>query len=128
MSGRAIVLRITSVLGAVIGYGCFAAFLSLIGLQAYRWFREGEWPHIGMSEGLRAVLAHCCIKDGDTGRLAALVHWLEAPPVDWLGLHRMLEVLPASLALFALSIAGNCIFIYSLDRIGELKRSRSAAT
>ena len=128
MSGRAIVLRITSVLGAVIGYGCFAAFLSLIGLQAYRWFREGEWPHIGMSEGLRAVLAHCCIKDGDTGRLAALAHWLEAPPVDWLGLHRMLEVLPASLALFALSIAGNCIFIYSLDRIGELKRSRSAAT
>jgi hypothetical protein len=128
MSGRAIVLRITSVLGAVIGYGCFAAFLSLIGMQAYRWFREGEWPHIGMSEGLRAVLAHCCIKDGDTGRLAALVHWLEAPPVDWLGLHKMLEVLPASLALFALSIAGNCIFIYSLDRIGELKRSRSAAT
>jgi hypothetical protein len=127
MSGRAIVLRITSVLGAVIGYGSFAAFLSLIGLQGYRWFREGEWPHIGMSEGLRAVLAHCCIKDGDAGRLTALAHWLEAPPVDWLGLHKMLEVLPASLALFALSIVGNCIFIYSLDRIGELKRSRSAA-
>jgi hypothetical protein len=126
MSGRAIVLRITSVLGAVIGYGCLAAFLSLIGLQVYRWFREGEWPHIGMSEGLRTVLAHCSIKDGDTGRLAALAHWLEAPPVDWLGLHKMLEVLPASLALFALSIVGNLIFIYSLDRIGELKRSRSA--
>jgi hypothetical protein len=127
MSGRAIVLRITSVLGAVIGYGCFAAFLSLIGLQGYRWFREGEWPHLGMSEGLRAVLAHCCIKDGDAGRLAALAHWLEAPPVDWLGLHKMLEVLPASLALFALSIVGNCIFIYSLDRIDELKRSRPVA-
>lgn len=123
MSGRAIVLRITCVLGAVIGYGCFAAFLSLIGLQGYRWFREGEWPHLGMSEGLRAVLAHCCIKDGDAGRLAALAHWLEAPPVDWLGLHKILEVLPASLALFALSIVGNCIFIYSLDRIEELKRS-----
>lgn len=127
MSGRAIVLRITSVLGAVIGYGCLAALLSLISLQLYRWFREGEWPHIGMSEGLRAVLTHCCIKDGDTTRLAALAHWLEAPPVDWLGLHKMLEVVPASLALFALSILGNCIFIYSLDRIEEIKRSRSTA-
>lgn len=125
MSGRAIVLRITSVLGAVIGYGCLAALLSLISLQLYRWFREGEWPHIGMSEGLRAVLRHCCIKDGDTTRLAALAHWLEAPPVDWLGLHKMLEVVPASLALFALSILGNCIFIYSLDRIEENKRSCS---
>lgn len=127
MNGRAIVLRITSVLGGVIGYGCFAAFLSLIGLQVYRWFREGEWPHIGMSEGLRAVLAHCCMKGGDPGRLAALAHWLEAPPVDWLGLHRVLEVVPASLALFALSTVGNCIFIYGLDRIAELKRNGSAA-
>lgn len=127
MRGRAIVLRVMSVLAAVIGYGCFAAFLTLIGLQAYRWFREDEWPHVGMSEGLRIVLAHCCVKDGDTGRLAALAHWLEAPPVDWLGLHKMLEVLPASLALFALSIVGNCIFIYSLDRLEELRRSPSTA-
>ena len=127
MSGRAIVLRITSVLGAVIGYGFFAAFVSLISLQVYRWFREGDWPHVGLSEGLRAVLAHCCVKDGDAGRLAALAHWLEAPPVDWLGLHRILEVVPASLALFALSVVGNCIFIYGLDRIEELKRNHSVA-
>jgi hypothetical protein len=127
MRGRALVLRITSVLGALIGYGCLAAFLSLISLQLYRWFREGDWPHIGVSEGLRAVLTRCCIKDGDTGRLAALAHWLEAPPVDWLGLHKMLEVVPASLALFALSIVGNCIFIYSQDRIALLKRSPSTA-
>jgi hypothetical protein len=26
------------------------------------------------------------------------------------------EVVPASLALFAVSIAGNCLFIYSRDR------------
>jgi hypothetical protein len=127
MTGRVVVLRITSVLGAVIGYGCLIAFLSLIGLQLYRWFREGEWPHIGMSEGLRTLLAHCCIKDGGTGRLAALSHWLEAPPVDWLGLHKMLEVVPASLALFAVSILGNCIFICSQDRIDDYKRSRSKA-
>ena len=125
MSARAIVLRILSVLGAVIGYGCLAAFLSLVGLQLYRWFRVGDWPHIGMSEGLHAVLVHCCIKDGDSGRLAALAHWLEAPPVDWLGLHKMLEVVPASLALFALSIVGNCIFIYGRDRITALKRDGS---
>ena len=118
MSGREILLRITRVLGAVIGYGCLVAFLCLISLQLYRWFREGEWTHIGMSDGLRTVLAHCCLQDGDAGRLAALSRWLEAP-VDWLGLHKVLEVIPASLALFALSIVGNSIFIYCRDRIEE---------
>jgi hypothetical protein len=124
MSGRAIVLRITSVLAAVVGYGCLAAFLCLISLQLYRWFREGEWTPIGTSDGMRVALAHCCVKDGDTGRLATLAHWLDAPPVDWLGLHKVLEVIPASLALFAVSILGNCIFIYSLDRLDEYKRDR----
>jgi hypothetical protein len=74
--------------------------------------------HFGVSEGLRDGLLRCCVKDGDTGRLAALVHWLDAP-VDWLGLHKVLEVVPASLALFAVSILGNSIFIYCRDRIAE---------
>jgi hypothetical protein len=34
-----------------------------------------------------------------------------------LGLHQVLEILPASLALFALSIVGNSIFIYCSDRL-----------
>lgn len=113
--GGAVVLRIIGGLGAVLGYGCLAAFLYLISLQIYRWFREGEWSHFGVAEGLRLSLTRCCVNDGDTGRLAALVHWLEAP-VDWLGLHKVLEILPASLALFALSILGNSIFIYCRDR------------
>ena len=123
IGGREIVLRITCGLGAVIGYGCLVAFLYLNSLQLYRWFRDGEWTHIGMSDGLRAALARCCINSDDTGRLAALWHWLDAP-VNWLGLHRVLEVVPASLALFALSIAGNSLFIYSCDRIDEFKRGR----
>ena len=123
ISVREIVLRITCGLGAVVGYGCLAAFLYLISLQLYRWFRDGEWTHIGTSDGLRAALARCCINSDDTGRLAALWHWLDAP-VNWLGLHRVLEVVPASLALFALSIAGNSLFIYSCDRIDEFKRGR----
>ena len=102
--------------GAVIGYGCLIAFLFLVGLQSYRWFREGEWTHFGMNDGLRTGLVHCCIKDGDTGRLAAFMHWLDAP-VNWLGLHKVFEVIPASLALFVLSIAGNCLFIYCRDRL-----------
>jgi hypothetical protein len=109
-------------LGALVGYGCLAAFLCLIGLQIYRWFREGEWTHFGVSEGLRVGLSQCCVKDGDTGKLAALVHWLDAP-VDWLGLHKVLEIMPASLALFAMSILGNSIFIYCCDRIGERERA-----
>jgi hypothetical protein len=123
ISGRDIVLRITQAIGAVVGYGGLAAFLWLTSVQLYRWFRDGEWTHIGVSDGLRAALARCCADSSDTGRLAALWHWVDAP-VDWLGLHKVLEVVPASLALFALAIAGNSIFIYSCDRIDEFRRGR----
>ena len=122
LSGRGIVLRMVRVVGAVLAYGCLAAFLYLIGAQMYHWFREGEWTHFGVIDGLRIALSTCCVKDGDTGRLAVLVHWLDAP-VDWLGVHKVLESMPASLALFAVSILGNSIFIYCCDRIAERERS-----
>jgi len=114
-NGGVVLVRITGAFGAVLGYGCLAAFLYLISLQIYRWFREGDWTHFGVADGMQLWLTRCCVKDGDTGRLAALVHWLEAP-TDWMGLHKVLEILPASLALFALSILGNSIFIYCRDR------------
>jgi hypothetical protein len=113
---RDVILRLISAVGAVIGYGCLIAFLFLVGLQCYLWFRDGEWTHIGMTDGLRVGLVHCCVKDGDTGRLAAFIHWLVAP-VNWLGMHKVFEVVPASLAVFAMSIAGNCLFIYCRDRL-----------
>lgn len=116
MSGSKSLLKFWSIAGAVVGYGALGAFVVLVGWQSYRWFRDGEWTHVGMSDGLRIGLQHCCVNDGDTGRLAALVHWLDAP-VDWLGMHKVVEVLPASLALFAVSILGNCIFIYCRDRL-----------
>jgi hypothetical protein len=109
-------LKFSRVFGAAIGYGCLFAFLSLVGAQVYRWFRDGEWTHIGLADGLRDGLLHCCVKEGATGRLATLIQWLEAPE-HWLGLHKVFEVVPASLALFAFSIAGNCLFIYSKDRL-----------
>lgn len=115
-------LRIEGVLGAAIGYGSLAAFLGLIGLQIHRWLREGEWTHIGVVDCLRSTLSFFGVPDGGgVGRAAALSHWLDAP-IDWLGLHRVLEALPASLALFAISILGNCIFIYSSDRLREMHR------
>jgi hypothetical protein len=116
MKARGTILGVTSAIGAVIGYGCLIAFLYVVGLQAYRWFRDGEWTHIGISDGLRIGLVKCCLKDGDSGRLAAFMHWLVAP-VNWLGMHKVFEVVPASLALFAISIAGNCLFIYCKDRL-----------
>ena len=115
MKAAAAMLRFSSAIGAAIGYGCLFAFLALVGTQVYRWFRDGEWSHFGVIEGMRVGLTRCCVNDGDTGRLAALMHWLDAP-VDWLGLHKVLEILPASLALFALSILGNSVFIYCRDR------------
>ena len=115
---RKVVLQISQVLGAVVGYGCLAAFLFLVGMQSYRWLRDGEWTHVGVTEGVRASLSRCCVNDGDTGRLASLMHWIDTP-TDWLGLHTVLDVLPASLALFALSILGNSVFIYCRDRMSD---------
>jgi hypothetical protein len=123
MSGRKIFLGIVRAAGALIAYGCLAAFLWLIGTQIYSWFRTGDWTHIGVIDGVRTVLARCCVQDGDFGRLTSLLHWLENP-ADWLGMHKVLEVIPASLALFAVSIAGNCISIYCRDRIDELRRGK----
>lgn len=112
--------RAVRAFGAVIGYGFLAAFVYLVGLQVYRWFQLGEWTHVGIAEGLRTGLTVCCVKDGDSGLLASMVHWIDAP-VSWLGLHKALDVLPASLGLFALSILGNSLFIYSCDRIDSRK-------
>ena len=116
MTTRDKVLKVISAAGATVGYGCLFAFLWLIGLQSYRWFRDGEWTHIGLNDGLRIGLVKCCVKDGDTGRLAEFMQWLDAP-VNWLGLHKIFEVVPASLALFAVSIAGNFVFIYYRDQL-----------
>lgn len=113
---RIVILRLMCGIGAIIGYGCLAAFLSLISVQLYRWFREGEWTHIGASDGLRISLVHCCVKEGDDGRLVTFLRWLDSP-VHWLGLHQVLDVLPASLCLFAVSIVGNSLFIYCRDRL-----------
>lgn len=113
--------RVGRAVGALVAYGALTLFLALIGLQIYGWFRQGEWTHVGVAEGLRAVLAGCCVKDGDSGWLAALVHWIDAP-VDWLGLRKVLEVLPASLMLFAVSILGNSVFVYCCDRIDAAER------
>lgn len=119
---RGLLLKVVGVSGAVVGYGCLAAFVYLISVQIYRWFRQGEWTHFGVSEGIRVGLSRCCVNDTATGRLASLVHWLDAPG-DWLGLHKLLEVLPASLALFLLSMLGNSIFIYCRDRFDDAKGS-----
>ena len=118
MKAGAVAFWLAGAVGAMIGYGGLLAFLSLVGLQSYRWFREGEWTHMGMNDGLRIGLLKCCVKEGDTGRLAAFMHWLDAP-VDWLGMHKVFEVVPASLALFAVSIAGNCLYIYCRDRVAR---------
>jgi hypothetical protein len=114
--------RIVSVLGAVVGYGCLAAFLALVGMQAYRWFKEGEWTHISLADGIRTVLGHLQLPDDPTSRLARLSHWLDAP-VDWLGLHKVAELLPASLALFSIAILGNFVFVYGTDRLRECRRA-----
>ncbi len=116
MSVRTAALRVASVIGAVIGYGCLAAFLYLISMQLYGWFRQGEWPHIGMGDGIKDVLMRCCAREDGAGDVAGFLRWWDSP-VSWLGLHKVFEVIPMSLALFAVSIAGNSLFIYCRDRL-----------
>jgi len=99
------------------------ACLALVGFQVYRWFENGEWTHVGVNDGMRAALAHFAGADGLTGWRAALARWLDAP-VTWLGLHTVLETLPASLALFLISILGNSLFVYTTDRLREQRTAR----
>jgi hypothetical protein len=115
MSARTAALRVIGVIGAIIGYGCLIAFLYLISMQLYGWFRQGEWTHIGMGDGIKATLMRCCVRDEGAGNFADFLQWWDSP-VSWLGLHKVFEVIPASLALFAVSIAGNSLFIYCRDR------------
>ena len=108
-------LKLTEFASAALAYSSLAAFLCLIATQIYRWFRQGEWTHIGISDALRIALTRASVNDSDPGRLATLLHWLEAP-VDWLGLHKVLDVLPASLGLFLASVGGNALLIYCRER------------
>jgi hypothetical protein len=112
--------------GGFVAYGCLAGFLCLISTQLYRWLRDGEWTHIGITDALRSMLVNCCVNDASTGLSAAFVHWLDAP-TDWLGWHKVLEVVPASIGLFALSMLGNFAYIYCNDRIQERREADKLA-
>jgi hypothetical protein len=116
MNGRAASLRFFGALGAVVGYGCLLGFLWLVGWQIYRWFHDAEWTHVGLSDGLQTSLLRCCTKISDAGQLGVFVRWLDAP-VTWLGMHKVFELIPASLALFAVSIVGNSVFVYCKDKL-----------
>ena len=118
MKVRTALLGAMAGIGALIGYGSLLAFLSLLGVQSYRWFRAGAWMHVGVGDGIRIGLVYCCVKDGGGGRLAHFLHWWESP-ATWLGMHKVFEVIPTSLALFAVSIVGNSLFIYCRDRLHQ---------
>ena len=113
MKLRFVMLRAVA---AVVAFGSFTWFLCLIGTQVYRWFRDGEWTRIGISDGLLSLISSCCVTNGSSGAMAQFVRWLEAPQ-SWLGWHRVLEVVPASMGLFLLSVLGNFIFISCSDRL-----------
>ncbi len=98
--------------GAIVAYGAFTGCIALVGMQLLDWFRNGEWTHVGISDGLRSLLGLWRLRDG--GRLAGFARWLDAP-TGWYGWHRVLDAIPASVGLFALSIAGNFVRI----RAGE---------
>ena len=124
LSGREIVLRITRGIGAAVGYGGLAAFLWLISVQLYRWFRDGEWTHIGVSDGLRAALARCCVDS--TAIPAGLLRCGTGSMRPWIGwgCTKCSKSFRHRSRCSRCAIAGNSIFIYSCDRIEEFRRGR----
>jgi len=113
-----VVLRAVS---AIIAFGSFAWFLGLIGTQIFRWFRDGAWTRISTSDGLISLVTSCCVRDNGAGRMWEFSRWLEAPG-SWFGLHRVLEVLPASVSLFSLSVLANFLYIYCSDWLDAQQR------
>ncbi len=108
--------------GFMVAYGAWFASLAVIGYQGYRWLQDGRWTSIGVSDGLRSVFA--AIGAGEHGRLAQFVQWL-AEPADWIGWHRVLEVTPASVALFLLAILGNFAYVYGSDSLNAQQEEAS---
>jgi hypothetical protein len=118
MNLRLIWLRAIS---AVMTFAAFTCFLGLIGMQIYRWFRDGEWARISISDGLLSLVSSCCVREDGAGAMVAFAHWLEAP-ATWIGLHRVLEVLPATIGLFLLSVFWNFLYTYCSDRLEAARR------
>jgi hypothetical protein len=119
---RATLLRI--VIGGIVAYGCLTAFVVSDQLANLPMVSRGRMDAHRHRRRLRAVLVTCCVNDGDSGHLASFVHWLDTP-TDWLGWHKLLEVIPASIGLFALSMLGNFAFIYGSDRIREQRQTQT---
>ena len=75
-------------------WGYFAAFATFVAgpcivvSQCYRWLRDGEWPPVSVITALQL----------------AGVNW-SFWPTDWLGLHKMLNRMPLSVALNSFSRA-----------------------
>jgi hypothetical protein len=113
-----IVLR---ALAAIVAFGSFAWCLGLIGDQLYRWAHDGAWPRISTSDGLISLVTSCCARADGAGRMADIAHWLESP-ASWIGLHRVLELVPASIGLFLLSVFANFIYIYCSDQLEARQR------
>jgi hypothetical protein len=114
-------LVVLRALAAIVAFGSFAWFLGLIGTQIFRWFRDGAWTRISTSDGLISLVTSCCTRENGAGRMVEFSRWLEAP-ASWFGLHRVLEVLPASVSLFSLSVLANFLYIYCSDRLDAGRR------
>ena len=115
----AILLR---ALAAIVAFGSFAWCLGLIGNQLYRWAHDGAWPRISASDGLIGLVTSAAARRRRRcGQDGGLAHWLESP-ASWIGVHRVLELMPASIGLFLLSVFINFLYIYCSDQLESLRR------
>lgn len=89
---------------AFAGLGGGAALLSW---QIYTWLKTGEWPPISTPDGLFIAWAFL-FADGSAA--PHFVQWLIAPET-WIGVHKILDAIPAALTLFLVGIGGLMLFV-----------------
>jgi len=83
----------------------FTGALFIFGYQLFQWLRHGDWKSISVITGLR---------------------WLESSwavyPREWLGVHKLLDFIPLSIALILLGLVP---FLIAISWPAESKRDEA---
>jgi len=102
-------------------FGVILAGLAVPALQIYGWLRYGNWTPFSIIDSLRLVAELFADPESPPTRLAA---WLESPS-SWIGLHKLLSFLHASIGLWAVALGG-AYLLQDMD-VKPLKPSKRAA-
>lgn len=99
-------------LASVVITSSLVVCFGIIAIQVVIWLKDGYWPSVGVAKGLLYLRSLFYSSPPGDGSFAA---WL-SDPQSWLGLHKLLEFLPASLGVV---IVGFCLGVILLKFVAE---------